>query len=360
MSELVVINQAEKHAVPTQQEIRTFKFDPQQAHLLHRFSEDIAAIGGPQASGARMKAALAATELKLSFSMEQHEVIKIYSDGLMSLLVFEGLQTITDSTLPQELPALSILESRWDILCLAARNQILLKLVDHRTFAYDIDNEGKLVRLVANFKGGGLEKVHAEPEKIELSSHSGLSLGPHTEAPYWCAVKAENGHSPSPSALILSSLWNPCLEPTSVIPLPPVLDKLGVTNSLALTSRSFNFTRSDSFVSGKGEDGKSVSILDFNEKLGFTTRFNSYRFSVDENASFFAKKAYQEFCQAVGEAVPYQHALTQNSAIVINNNRALHCRDIVKDNRRLLVRLFGLSKFSEPIVISEDPLLLRG
>lgn len=60
------------------------------------------------------------------------------------------------------------------------------------------------------------------------------------------------------------------------------------------------------------------------------------------------------------ENVPYQHALTQESAIVVNNNRALHCRDIVKDNRRLLVRLFGLSKFSEPLVISEDPLLLRG
>jgi hypothetical protein len=359
MSKLA-ISQIEKHAASTQQEISIFKFDAQQAHLLHKFSEEIATIGGPQASGARLKAAFAATELKFSFSIEQHELIKIYSDGLMSMLVFDGLQTITNSELPQKLPELPLLEGQYDVLCLAARNQILLKLVDHRTFAYDIDNEGKLVRLVANFKGGGLEKIHAEPKHIELSSHAGLSLEPHTEAPYWCAVKAENGHSPSPSALILSSLWNPLMEPTSVIPLPSILNDLGVANCLALTSRSFNFTRSDSFVNGKGEDGKNVSILDFNEKIGFAARFNSYRFSVDENASDFAKKAYQKLFQAINDAIPYQHALTQNSAIIINNNRALHCRDIVKDNRRLLVRLFGLSKFSEPIVISEDPLLLRG
>jgi len=46
--------------------------------------------------------------------------------------------------------------------------------------------------------------------------------------------------------------------------------------------------------------------------------------------------------------------------MVINNTRALHCRDVIKDNRRVLVRIFGLSKFSTPIVISEDPLLVRG
>lgn len=150
------------------------------------------------------------------------------------------------------------------------------------------------------------------------------------------------------------------MEPTSVIPLPSVLDKLGMANILALTSHNFNFTRSDSFVNGKGDDGCGVSILDFNEKIGFAVRFNSYRFSVDENASLFVKKALLSFNQAIDESTPYQHTLTQESAMIINNNRALHARDIVQDNRRLLVRLFGMSKFSEPIVLSEDPLLLRG
>lgn len=124
----------------------------------------------------------------------------------MSLLIFTGLLNVTDATPPPELPALAILENRFDILCLAARNQILLNLVDHRSFAYDIDNDGKLVRLVANFKGGGIERINTEPAKIEISWHSGLLLGPHTEAPYWCAVKAKDNHSPSPSALILSAV----------------------------------------------------------------------------------------------------------------------------------------------------------
>lgn len=209
----------------TEQEIRIFSFDIRQSILLHRFAEELAAIGGPQAPGARSKASLAATELKFSFSKDQCELLAAYSNGLVCVLIFEGLQKITDASPPNELPDLASLENRYDVLCLAARNQILLKLVDNSAFAYDMDNEGKLVRLVANLKGGGLTKINAEPEIKELSSHSGLALGPHTEAPYWCAVNAKDGHSPSPSSLILSALWNPSLEPTRVIPLPPVLEK---------------------------------------------------------------------------------------------------------------------------------------
>jgi len=343
-----------------EQEIRTFSFDTRQAALLHKKTEELAAIGGPQVSGAKSKASLAAAELKLLFSKQQCESLSAYSDGLVSSLIFDGLQKINDPLLPNELPDLASLENRYDVLCLAARNQILLRLVDNSAFAYDMDNEGKLVRLVANFKGGGLTKINAEPEIKELSSHSGLALGPHTEAPYWCAVKAQNGHSPSPSSLILSALWNPSLEPTRVIPLPPILETIGVTNCLALTTGNFHFTRSDSFVRGKGEDGRNVSILEFNEHIGFAARFNSYRFSVDANASHFVKTAYTALCQGVDKATPVEYPLTQESAMVINNVRALHCRDVIKDNRRVLIRIFGLSKFSSPIVISKDPLVLQG
>ncbi|EJN29225.1 hypothetical protein PMI35_02733 [Pseudomonas sp. GM78] len=346
--------------IVTEQEIRTFNFDIQQSALLHRLVEELAAIGGPQAPGAKSKASLATTELKFSFSQHQCDLLGAYSDGLVSVLIFEGLQKITDVSPPNELPDLASLENRYDVLCLAARNQILLKLVDNTAFAYDMDNEGKLVRLVANFKGGGLIKINAEPEIKELSSHSGLALGPHTEAPYWCAVNAKDGHSPSPSSLILSALWNPSLEPTRIIPLPPILEKIGVTNCLALTTGNFQFTRSDSFVSGKGEDGRNVSVLEFDDKVGFAARFNSYRFSVNDNASTFVKTAYSALCQGVDEATPAEYALTQESAMAINNTRALHCRDFIKDNRRVLVRVFGLSKFSSPIVVSEDPLVLQG
>lgn len=154
----------------TEKEIRTFSFDIQQSTLLHKFAKELAAIGGPQAPGAKSKASLAATELKLSFSKNQCELLSAYSDGLVSVLIFEGLQKITDVSPPNELPDLASLENRYDVLCLAARNQILLKLVDNGAFAYDMDNEGKLVRLVANFKGGGLIKINAEPEIKELSS----------------------------------------------------------------------------------------------------------------------------------------------------------------------------------------------
>lgn len=344
----------------TGQDIRILSFDIRQSTWLHKFAEELAAIGGPQAPGANFKASLAATELKFSFSKDHCELLEAYSNGLVCVLIFEGLQKITDGNPPNELPNLTSLENRYDVLCLAARNQILLKLVDNNSFAYDMDNEGKLVRLVANFKGGGLVKINAETDIKELSSHSGLALGPHTEAPYWCAVNAKDGHSPSPSSLILSALWNPSLEPTRVIPLPPLLEKIGVTHCLALTTGNFQFTRSDSFVSGKGEDGRNVSILEFDDKVGFAARFNSYRFSVNDNASSFVKTAYAALCQGVSEATPFKYTLTQESAMVINNVRSLHCRDVIKDNRRVLVRIFGLSKFSSPVVISEDPLLLQG
>lgn len=344
----------------TDHEIRTFKFDRQQSIALHTCAEELAALGGPQAPGARFKAALAATELKRSFSKDQCELLEAYSDGLVCVLIYEGLQKITSVGPPNKLPALACLKNNHDVLCLAARNQILLKLVDNSAFAYDMDNEGQLVRLVANFKGGGLIKINAGPEIKELSSHSGLALGPHTEAPYWCAVNAKDGHSPSPSSLILSALWNPGHEPTRVIPLTSILEKIGFTHCLALTSGNFHFTRSDSFVSGKGADGHNVSILEFDDKTGFAARFNAYRFSVNNNAPASVKAAYSALCEGVSEAIPSEYTLTQESAMVINNTRTLHCRDVIKDNRRLLVRLFGLSKFSTPLVISEDPLLLQG
>lgn len=349
-----------KKALSSLKEIEVFHFTLQQSSLLQLFSDDLAALGGPQVMGVNSKASIAAAKLRLSLSKGQRKLLDAYSDGCVSLLIFEGMQKVTDMAPPDELPGLATLEQSRDVLRLASRNQILLKLVGNDAFAYDIDNEGRLVRLVANFKGGGHNKIKAEPQVTELSSHSGLALGAHTEAPYWCAMQAKDGHSPSPASLILSALWNPCMEPTSVIPLTPLLDEIGVVHCLALTTGSFKFTRSDSFVSGKGEDGCNVSILEFDQKVGFAARFNSYRFSVDERASLYVKNAYEALCRSVASATPFKHVLTQESAIVINNVRALHCRDTVRDNRRVLVRIFGMSKFTLPLMVSEDPLVLRG
>jgi len=166
----------------TQPDIWTLRFDARQSTLIHHFAEELAGIGGPQTSGARSKAALAATALKLSCSKQQSELLRAYSEGHVCVLIFEGLRKITDSPPPHELPNLRSLENRHEVLWLAARNQILLEFVDHKAFAYDMDNEGKMIRLVANFKGGGLTRIPEEPAHKEISSHSGLALGPHTEA----------------------------------------------------------------------------------------------------------------------------------------------------------------------------------
>lgn len=341
-------------------DIEKITFTPQQAYILDKFSKDIAKIGGIQVQGADIKAGEAALKISQSFDGIQKNSIHQYVSGMMSALIFEGLIDFDNESPPNILPSIENLEKNISILYAGARNQILLYIVEHRAFAYDIDNHGKLLRLVGNFKGGGERKIQGEIEKVETSSHSGLALGPHTEAPYHCAVKPTEKHSPSPSALILSAIWNPGEEPTSIIPLSNILDKIGVSNILCLTTKNFNFTRSDPFNEGQGEDGIGVSILDFDQNHGFSVRFNSYRFTVNHTAPSVVKKAFDTFMQAIAEAKPFTYSLSQNSAIIINNARALHCRDIIKDNRRLLVRIFGYSKFSEAIVLSESPLIVRG
>lgn len=293
-------------------------------------------------------------------SSGQQDLITAYGDGLLSYLVIAGMKSVNIDPAPPKLDPLQTAESNNDILYLAARSHILLELVNNRAFAYDLDNEGKIVRIVANYKGGGAENLENEPTDVELSSHSGLQLGPHTEAPYWCSFASENGHSPAPSTLIITALWNPLDEPTAIIPIAPVLQKIGILDALALTTKSFNFTRSDSFVSDKGEDGEGISILDYNEKHGFAARYNSYRFSAADDASQPIKSAYSNFIAAVGSAQLEKIVLDQTNTVLINNYRSLHCRDVIKDNRRLLVRLFGYCMKATPTILQHSPMIVKG
>lgn len=351
----------EATTTPGWPEVRMLKLDRQQAALVHRLSAEVSQLGGPDQVGTRGRVALAAAELGITFSSAQSELLRSYTEGRVSALVIDGLEPVFDESPPAVLPKLDEIERRKEVFQIGVRSQLLLKLVDHRAFAYDLDNDAKIIRVVANLKGGGDTPIETEPDRPELSSHSGLALGPHTEAPYFCAVKSETGHSPSPSALILSALWNPQFEPTSIIPLPTILETIGVDRCLALTAPWFQFTRSDSFVQGKGEDGNRVSILSFDDcSGGFAARFNAYRFTVMEEAPPSVKEAYSAFCAAVSRSVAFQHTLSQRSAIIINNTRSLHCREIVKDNRRALIRLFAYSKHAEPVIYSQDPLLVRG
>ncbi|PZQ36251.1 MAG: hypothetical protein DI560_25355, partial [Pseudomonas putida] len=93
---------------------------------------------------------------------------------------------------------------------------------------------------------------------------------------------------------------------------------------------------------------------------GFSLRYNSYRFAVNDHASSAASRAFDIFQKTLSAAQPLAFVLQPDSALLINNSQALHGRDRVRDNRRLLVRQFGYSPFAHPLVLAEDPLLVRG
>ncbi|MCU1719818.1 TauD/TfdA family dioxygenase [Pseudomonas sp. 5P_5.1_Bac1] len=343
-------------------EVATLYFDEDQLDQLHKASQDLAHHGGPQVLGAALKARLWARLLETTLSPLQQAIINLFADGRLSVLLFSRLLPPRNDELPEQLPALAALERDHPCLYLASRNQVLLELVHYRAFAFDIDNDGKHVRLVGNFKGGGQQpRPDEDPyEAVELSSHAGLRLGPHTEAPYHCSVVARDGHSPAPSALILSARWNPANEATHIVPLRSIIEGLGSLDVLALASNSFDFTRSECFVDGHGDAGHATSIVQFDEQGGFSVRYNAYRFSVNEQASDAAARAFDAFKARLAQTPPLEFVLQPDSVLLVNNTRALHGRELLQDNRRLLVRLFGYSRFARPLVIKEDPLLVRG
>ncbi|WP_433885458.1 TauD/TfdA family dioxygenase [Pseudomonas vranovensis] len=343
-------------------EVAYLSFDQDQARTLAAASQHLAELGGPQARGVANQARQWAQRLHPTLDASQKAVLQRFADGQLSALMCSQMACPGSDPLPEHLPELATLAQSERCLYLASRNQLLLELVNYRAFAFDIDNEGQIMRLVGNFKGGGSvprpdEHQHTE---VELSSHAGLRLGPHTEAPYNCSVAASEGRSPAPSALILSARWNPAGEPTRIIPLRTIIEQLGSLHALALTSASFDFTRSECFVAGQGEAGQATSMLQFDPDGGFSLRYNSYRFSLNDHASDAAARAFDAFQALVRDAQPLPFVLQPDSALLINNCRALHGRDILQDNRRLLVRLFGYSRFARPVVLNDDPLLVRG
>jgi len=344
-----------------QSEADYLDFNSKQSQAIACASHAIAASGGPEAKGVALQARLLAKQLEQSLSESQRSILQRFSNGDLSALMYRQMRC-PDEPLPEQLPDISTLVQSPRCQYLAARNQLLLELARHRCFAFDIDNEGKQIRLVGNFKGGGCNRrLDEDPSaEVEISSHAGLRLGPHTEAPYNCSTIACNGHSPAPSALILTARWNPAYERTYVFPLRDIIERMSSLDALALTSASFDFTRSDCFAHGHGNSGEAVSMLQFEASGGFSLRYNSYRFSLNDRASSAVSHAFETFQRALKAAQPLAFVLQPDSALLINNSRALHGRDRVQDNRRLLIRQFGYSPFAQPLVIAEDPLLVCG
>lgn len=342
-------------------EVAYLDFNREQGQAITLASQTLTELGGPEARGVAVQARLFAEQLETILSTDQQSTLQRFSAGQLSALMFRQMPGVDDPP-PDELADIASLANSNRCQFLASRNHVLLALARHRSFAFDIDNDGKQVRLVGNFKGGGCiplldEKPNTE---IELSSHAGLRLGPHTEAPYNCSTVASNGHSPAPCALILTARWNPAHEATAVFPLRHIIERMDSLDVLALTSPSFDFTRSECFAHGLGSAGRAVSMLQYSAHGGFALRYNSYRFSLNATASSAAVRAFNAFLQALNSARPLTFDLQADTALLINNGRALHGRDIVQDNRRLLVRQFGYSRSAEPIVLAEDPLLVRG
>ncbi|MGY4309567.1 hypothetical protein ACVIJ6_006810 [Bradyrhizobium sp. USDA 4369] len=341
-------------------EVSVLSLTMRPARQLHGLSSDLGSAGGPQAGGARAGAETAAMILREQLAADQKELLDRFARNEVTVLIVNGMIEVSDDVIPPALPSKEVLKDDLRCLTIASRSQILLALAANRTFAYDLDYN-EVVRLVANFKGGGKNKLENEPppDQVELSSHSGLALGAHTEPPYYCSFKPSDGHSPPPSTLILSARWNPSREPTIVIPLTAVLKAIGPNACEELTRKTFNFSRPDSYVAGE-EDGRAVSILDYDETGDFAVRFNAYRFTTPADATPQAREALALLKREVGRAAQVKVPLDSTVAILINNTKALHCRDIIQDNRRLLVRLFGYSRSTSAIELSSDPLLVKG
>jgi hypothetical protein len=342
-------------------DVEVITFTESQAAKLEAAAVEIAKLGGPQVRGAKSSALQFAAEITETLTAQQSAVARRFANGEISLLIYKGMLDTTENDIPAELPELSVLEQDFNCVRLASRSQILLNIVKHRVFAFDLDNS-ELVRLVGNFKGGGKTKLKYEPAlgTVELSSHTGVTLSAHTEPPYNCSFKSSGSHSPAPCALVLTARWNPKDEPTIVVPMRKVIERIGTHNALALMAKAFKFTRTDSFVAGKGGDGSNVSILDIDSNGTFSLRYNSYRFSVNDDAAPPIKSAFQLLTEEVRHAEMVRTPLQPSTAIVINNHKALHCRDAIEDNRRLLIRMFGYSPGAQEIALSDDPLLVQG
>lgn len=338
------------------------QFSTHSSSLLDEKATILAKSGGIQQPGSKKLASQFATEVLETLTQTELDLIEKFKNQSISFLVVRS--PISDKSPPpsqESIPSVSELEKEFDVLKLAARSQILLSIVNQKAFAYDIDNEGKITRLVANFKGGGVKKIDNEDqEDVVKSSHAGIALNAHTETPYHIALGVKDGHSPAPSALILTALWNPLSEPTSVIPIEPILRELEIENLLALATPSFDFTRSETFNEGEGSAGTKVPILEIDDNGLYGVKYNSYRFSVNASASEFIRISFEKFKDKVLDAKPYPVNLDNDTTLIINNTRALHCRDIVKDNRRVLVRLFGYWNDRDYIEVRDDPLVVKG
>ncbi|WP_448970914.1 TauD/TfdA family dioxygenase [Neisseria sp.] len=72
------------------------------------------------------------------------------------------------------------------------------------------------------------------------------------------------------------------------------------------------------------------------------------------------KDALNRFNELINNSEQYKINLQPNTCMIINNTLALHCRDVIQDNRRLLIRIFGYKNNIEYISLEDDSVLAQG
>ncbi len=342
------------------QELRTVRVSSETARVISILSREIATLGGPDATGAQSLSAAVAHTVYATLDAEQASIIDAYRRGEIAAVVFEDLDPLDDDLVPDVLPPHDTLQADTGTIQLAARSQLLLSLVAQRAFAYDIENAGKVVRLVADFtsRHATERSVHPTPE-VSRSSHSGANLGAHTEGPYFSTQRVVGTHSPAPSSLILTARWNPAEEPTAIMPLSPLLEALNGAEALALSRPTFHFSVSDSYPEGT-DTPENVPLLDFSPEGVPFIRMNMHRARPSHGAPSSSRRAFSKFSKAIATAVTTKITLNPRKTLLINNRQCMHGRDAIEDGRRLLIRLFGYDLGVRAVAVQSDPLVVRG
>jgi hypothetical protein len=323
---------------------------------LNAWADRIAKVGGPDVAAAATLVEQAVADLVVNLSPIVRKTIGQYRGGELAALTFTGLTVGRAPPPPAILPARRRLQASRYIRFLAARSQVLLALCNENAFAFDIENDGQIVRLVADFSGLDRSTQHRAGGQ---SSQHGTRLMPHTEGPYHSSQRVVGEHSPAPSSLILTAAWNPENEPTGLILTQPLLEHQTGEALCALVRPDFMFSRSDSYVAD-AQPPVATSLLELDPFGEFALRFNRGKVSCRPDAPPAAHRSLAALFVAIDNAQLIEVALQNNVVCLINNSRVVHLRDAVADPRRVLVREFGARRQLPQVVLRANPRLVRG
>ena len=316
------------------------RLSAKQAHALQKECVSIVEAGGPESGTAQAMAAAAAERMQALLSKRQLAKFQRYANGQIAVLHVLGCDQPVNDPVPDVLPDRGCLQGDFVTNLLASRSQVILAMVGQDAVSYEFENKGLIARLVGNFLGGGETPIDVPESKVAAgsSSHHGGLLAPHTEGPYFAMRWDVTGPAPSPATLALTGRWNPLAEPTCVVVLRPILNSLGI-QLIGLCLSAFRFGVSDSYEGA--EAPRQVQVVEYAKDGDFAVRYNDLRLQAEDDAPEIAKGALAALRDKIHSARPRHVALGPSDVLLINNTQAVHARDIVRDNRRLLIRVFG-------------------